>query len=827
VPLVSCRSTERSRRHANGRASAVLLGLLLLLGSVPAAGVRAAVPGEDPAGTVSGDQRPSIQYQEAIDHADDRITFASGARVSVPFTPRPADHWAVDGQKPHMLPAGRLNGSDIRRTQPALGERSATSSAGSPARPIGPIDAPTLDPAAATPAHLAAVVDPGGLRREVFGFLPYWEIADPSTQLDWEKLSTIAYFGVGAAANGDLQRVNPDGSTTVGWSGWTSSNLTSVINAAHANGARVVLTVQSFAWTSSELGRQKALLGSADARDNLARQVAAAVRDRGADGVNLDFEPIAATYGEEFTALVQAIRAQLDAVAPGYQLTFDTMGWVGNYPIETATGPGAADAVVVMGYDYKTASSTIAGSVSPIGGPTYDLADTLAAYVARIPASRVILGVPYYGRAWSTSSAALNATTVPAAKYGASVAVLYETALDFAAQYGRQYDPVEGAAWTTYPKQNCTATYGCVTATRELYYDDAQTLAAKYDLVNSYGIRGVGIWALGYDGSRPELYQVIKDKFITDTIPPEITDSTVSPSVFSPNGDGRQDSTTIDVSVTGLIRYGWIVEPFADGAASAPIVQGSVDGQTVSYTWDGRAQDGSPAPDGTYRVTVWTADASDNRASVQQLVTIDRTLPTLTSTASPVSISPNGDRRFDLTTLGMASSEPVAGRARIMDAGGVAVRTWKFPATAAGSWAWDGTDDTGKIVRDGTYTFRLDGVDPAGNGTVQLLPVVVDRTIGSITWANRSFRPAARQTDRLTFSVTRAATVAISIYQGKTLVRRVWVDKAVGAGTYSWAWNGRNGHRELVEPGVYTAAITTTSAIGVSHLTRTVTVKAP
>jgi flagellar hook assembly protein FlgD len=69
--------------------------------------------------------------------------------------------------------------------------------------------------------------------------------------------------------------------------------------------------------------------------------------------------------------------------------------------------------------------------------------------------------------------------------------------------------------------------------------------------------------------------------------------------------------------------------------------------------------------------------------------------------------------------------------------------------------------------------------------------------------------------------------VAVSIYQGKTLVRRVWVDKAVGAGAYGWAWNGRNGHRELVEPGVYTAAITTTSAIGVSHLTRTVTVKTP
>jgi len=774
-----------------------------------------------------GDVRPSIQYEEAVVHANDRIPFSAGARVSVPFKPRTADRWTIDGQKPLTLPPGRLTGKSIRDAQPGLDVPAGRDSIKIPAQPAGPIDSPIVDPSAAIATHLAAVVDPGGLRREVFGFLPYWEIADSSTRLDWEKLSTIAYFGVGAAANGDLQRLNADGSTTVGWSGWTSSNLTSVMDAAHANGARVVLTVQSFGWTSSELGRQKSLLGSSTARDNLARQIAAAVRDRGADGVNLDFEPIAATYADEFTSLVQSIRAQLDAVAPGYQLTFDTMGWIGNYPIEAATGPGGADAVVVMGYDYKTGTSDTAGSVSPIGGPTYDLTDTLASYVGRIPASKVILGVPYYGRAWSTSSSALNATTVSAAKYGASVAVLYETALDFSAQYGRLYDPVEGVAWTTYQRQNCSTTYGCVTATRELYYDDAQTLAAKYDLVNSYGIRGVGIWALGYDGSRPELYQALKDKFITDTIPPAITGSSVSPSVFSPNGDGRQDSTTVSVSVTGLIRYGWVVEPFADGMAGAPIVQGSMDGESVAFTWDGRAQDGSPAPDGTYRITVWTADASDNRSSVQPLVTIDNAMPALTSTVAPASISPNGDRRSDVTTLGMASSEPVGGRARVLDANGVAVRTWKFGATTTGSWTWDGTDAAGKTVRDGTYTFRLDGVDPAGNGTVQQMPVLVDRTIGSLTWASRSFKPKVGQTDRLSFSLIRPATVAVSIYQGKTLVRRIWVDKAAVAGTFSWSWNGRNGHRELVQPGVYTASISATSAIGVSRLTRTVTVKAP
>jgi flagellar hook assembly protein FlgD len=129
-------------------------------------------------------------------------------------------------------------------------------------------------------------------------------------------------------------------------------------------------------------------------------------------------------------------------------------------------------------------------------------------------------------------------------------------------------------------------------------------------------------------------------------------------------------------------------------------------------------------------------------------------------------------------------------------------------------------------VRDGIYNFRLDGVDVAGNGTVLQTPVLVDRTIDNITWARSSFTPKTGQTDRLSLKLIRAATVSVSIYQGKTLVRRVWIDKAQERGTWTWSWNGRNGHRELVAPGVYTASVTATSPIGVSRLTRTVTVKA-
>lgn len=548
----------------------------------------------DPSGAEdTGGLQPSIQYEEAERHASDKIAFTPGARVTVGFRPRAGDRWPVDGAAPTTLPAGRLDGRTILR-QGAAAVPVAPSRPAALASPIdqaidastdlpsggSPVDARTasFESAAGTDGTTpsvtpAAAISPNGLRREIFGFLPYWELNSSTLRLDYSKISTVAYFGVGANGDGTLQKRNTDGSTTVGWSGWTSAKMTSIISAAHSNHTRVVLTVQSFGWNTSGLTRQKALLGSSTHRLTLARQIAAAVRDRGVDGVNLDFEPLAATYDDEFTALVRTIRAELNKIHSGYQLTFDTTGSIGNYPIANATATGGADAIFIMGYDYRSAGSTPVGSIAPLNRIGYDIRDTIIAYRAKVSASKLILGVPYYGRAWSTASGALNATNTSSTATGASTTVVYDTAADYLAQYGRHYDATEGVAWTAYQRQNCTAS-GCVTSWRELYVDDATALGAKYDLVNSYGLRGAGIWALGYDGARPDLWAAIQRKFVTDTTPPTagvrpLPGTQLNPG-FGVTWTGRDDvavaSYDVQVSTDGGAWANWLAATKAGSA---------------------------------------------------------------------------------------------------------------------------------------------------------------------------------------------------------------------------------------------------------------------
>ena len=372
-----------------------------------------------------------------------------------------------------------------------------------------------------------------GLSREVFGFLPYWELYDPSTVLDWRTLSTVAYFSVGCTPSGALAKWNSDGSATVGWAGWTSSNMTSVIDAAHRNHTRVVLTVSCFAWSGPGAAIQASLLARPAARALLARQVAAAVRSRGADGVNLDFEPILPGLADEFVKLVRRVRSELDRLGPGYQLTFDAMGSIGDQPIAEATAPGGADAVIVMGYDYRTDQAAVAGSIAPLSGPAYDLGDTIRAYTAIVHPSKVILGVPYYGRAWSTAGKDRNARNISGGTFGEPADPTYAQAADLAAIHGRRWDAVEKSPWTTYRRQICTPN-GCVTTWRQTYFEDAASLKLRYDLVNRANLRGVAIWALGYDDDRPELRGALAAKFLTDRTPPldPGTPATLAPGTF-------------------------------------------------------------------------------------------------------------------------------------------------------------------------------------------------------------------------------------------------------------------------------------------------------
>jgi hypothetical protein len=370
--------------------------------------------------------------------------------------------------------------------------------------------------AAAQPARSAPIAATPRPQREIFGFALASSLGDPGigyTSWNFGQLSTVAFFGLHVNDNGTL-------ASDSGWTVWSNTSLrTAFVNAAHAGGAKVVLTIvlQDFS-----PGTPHMCAGLANWPATVSAAVAQ-VKAAGVDGLNVDYEGLNGSCGTSDTswarhAFTSVVRSLRSALPVGSYLSVDTYASSAADPIGFFDIPSLAptvDSFFVMAYDLEYSnwrhsplgcSRFCLSPTAPLSGYYYNDTTTAAQYVAAAGAAKVILGVPYYGRKACVSAATPNQYPNPA---GSVAADGYQDAAGEAAYYAVKpgtyaahrdaNDPAGQERWDTW----YSTTYNC---TRELYWDDVTSLGLKYDLVNRDGLRGVGIWTLNYGGGAPELW---------------------------------------------------------------------------------------------------------------------------------------------------------------------------------------------------------------------------------------------------------------------------------------------------------------------------------
>jgi hypothetical protein len=96
--------------------------------------------------------------------------------------------------------------------------------------------------------------------------------------------------------------------------------------------------------------------------------------------------------------------------------------------------------------------------------------------------------------------------------------------------------------------------------------------------------------------------------------------------LVSPNGDGRRDTATFDVSLASPAAAALTLDA---GTTHRPIFAGNLPQGEQQVRWSGTAMDGSTVPDGVYRATL-TLGTPPLSVSQWLPLTVDTVAPTLT-----------------------------------------------------------------------------------------------------------------------------------------------------------------------------------------------------
>jgi|GEM_PF-1083303 spore germination protein YaaH len=347
---------------------------------------------------------------------------------------------------------------------------------------------------------------PKRLQYEVFGYLPYWSF-DKLQYLHLDLLSTIAYFALEIDhQTGDFLK------NGAYWNTWNGRDMKELIERAKTEKTNVVLTIKLFENTPIEN-----FLSCGRCRQNAIDKTLKEIKEKGATGVNVDFEYFGTPPTETVVRYSQFMRDLTDVIhkevrgatismavyaTSAREERLHNVELVGNF----------IDYVFIMGYDFFRPGSTNAGPVAPLTGVGkygFDMETSVEDFLSKMPAEKIVMGVPYYGYDWPVEGQGVNAKVLPYNDQNGGLSVVY---YDQAAIQEKNksvlidWDEIAQVPYYSYYSSRDRVW-------REAYYENERSLREKYDFIKSKKIRGVGIWALGFDGNRSELWDLLEEKF--------------------------------------------------------------------------------------------------------------------------------------------------------------------------------------------------------------------------------------------------------------------------------------------------------------------------
>jgi flagellar hook assembly protein FlgD len=193
----------------------------------------------------------------------------------------------------------------------------------------------------------------------------------------------------------------------------------------------------------------------------------------------------------------------------------------------------------------------------------------------------------------------------------------------------------------------------------------------------------------------------------------------VAPAQFSPNGDGRLDTTVVRYALDVPSGVVWTVTDGAGRVVRGPSSLGQRAAGSYAFVWNGRGNGNVALASGLYTLTLRTGRVVTGitlQGSARAGLRLDTVAPTMVVTPQAGGVYPYVDGFRDHLRARVVLNEPATLTLVVRNAAGAVVRVISAPRNAGATYlSWGGTDSLGRAVPGGTYRYAYIAQDALGN----------------------------------------------------------------------------------------------------------------
>ena len=257
-----------------------------------------------------------------------------------------------------------------------------------------------------------------------------------------------------------------------------------------------VLCITNFSATETGSSLAHTILSSHEIQDRLFANILGVMKEKGYQGINVDFENVLPADRELYNQFLQRTVDQLHpegyfvstALAP--KVSSEQQGLL--YEAHDYEAHGRiVDFVVLMTYEwgYRLGPPQ---AISPLN----EIKRVLDYAVTVIPRDKIFFGFQIYARDWLLPHVQGEEAETFSQQEAIRRAVEHEVAI--------QYDPTAQAPFFHYTDADGRS--------HEVWFEDARSAQAKFDMVKDYNLRGISYWVLGYPF--PQNWLLLEDNFV-------------------------------------------------------------------------------------------------------------------------------------------------------------------------------------------------------------------------------------------------------------------------------------------------------------------------